>query len=365
MYRSFTPLLAALVAASTVFAQPLEFEELIKRDSISPIMGGQNFPDPSIIRVKDGWHSFATNAVVDGKTIHVQMAHTPDFKTWTYRSGVDAMPKLAAWIDASSPRVWAPSVTALADGTFIMYYTAALASKTNLHCVSYATSKNVDGPYTDPTGKNPWICPTSQGGAIDPSGYINSDGTRWVVYKIDGNAIGHGGSCNNGVKPIVPTPIMLQQVNAKDGHTKIGNPIQLITNGPNDGPVVEAPNLSYLGGKYVLFFSSNCFATTKYDVAYATASNIKGPYEKYGPLFVTGSLGMTAPGGLEIAVNGNHAIWHAYVENITSHSFSHQCISMQHGKDKTDCYRNHGSGRAAFTGILSQAGNLVKASSLS
>jgi len=364
MYSFSSTLTAALAAAIIVSAQPTQFSEqfseLFKRATITPIMAGQNFPDPSIIKVSDGWHAFATNAVVNGVTIHVQMAHSPDFESWTYRSGVDAMPTLASWIDASGPRVWAPDVSQLTDGTFIMYYTAALKSNTALHCVSYATSKSVDGPYTDPTGDTPWICPTAQGGAIDPSGYINSDGTRWIVYKVDGNAIGHGGVCGNTVAPIVSTPIMLQQVNAKDGHTKIGSPIQLITNGPNDGPVVEAPSLSYLGGKYVLFFSSNCFATTLYDVSCATASKITGPYNKYGPLFITGTDGMTAPGGLDIAVNGNHAIWHAYVKHI--HPSDKEYCNPKH---KTDCRRDYGSGRAAYTAILSQSGSLVSASTLS
>ncbi|KAK6392881.1 hypothetical protein LTR65_002963 [Meristemomyces frigidus] len=369
MYALLSTIAAAMVASTAAFAQPAD-AGVFKRTTISPIMDGQNFPDPSLIRVDDGWHAFATNAKISGKTIHVQMAYSADFKTWTYRSGVDGMPTLPSWVDASSPRVWAPDVSQLPNGDFVMYYTAALKSNTALHCVSYATSKKVDGPYTDPT-TTPWVCPTAQGGAIDPSGYVNADGTRWIVYKIDGNAIGHGGVCGNTVKPIVSTPIMLQQVSATDGHTKIGSPIQMITNGVADGPVTEAPSLSKLGSKYILFFSSNCFATTKYDVSYATATNIKGPYTKYGPLFITGTDGMTAPGGLDIAVNGNHAIWHAYVRN-TTHPLT-ECIS-KHGREKggghkpaaaDECDRNHGGGRAAFTAILSLSGNLVTASTLS
>ena len=27
----------------------------------------------------------------------------------------------------------------------------------------------------------------------------------WVLWKVDGNSIGHGGECNNQVEPIVPT----------------------------------------------------------------------------------------------------------------------------------------------------------------
>lgn len=155
---------------------------------------------------------------------------------------------------------------------------------------------------------------------------------------------------------------MLQQVNAQNGHTKIGSPIQLITNGPLDGPVVEAPSLTYMNGKYVLFFSSNCFATTKYDVAYATATNIKGPYTKYGPLFVTGTDGMSAPGGLDLAVNGNHAIWHGYV-NHTEHE--NECIGLHHGKHSADCHRNYGTGRAAFTALLSRSENVISANTIS
>ena len=156
MYSSLLSTLSlALTAGSVAFAQPADALVLDRRSDAIPIMNGQNFPDPSLIRMPDGWHAFATNAKVNDKLIHVQMAHSSDFKTWTYRSGVDAMPTLAAWIDTSSPRVWAPDVTQLADGTFIMYYTATSKSKPALHCVSYATSKNVDCLlYTSPSPRD-------------------------------------------------------------------------------------------------------------------------------------------------------------------------------------------------------------------
>jgi beta-xylosidase len=210
-----------------------------------------------------------------------------------------------------------------------MYYTAALKSQTNLHCISYATSKTVTGPYVD-TSTRPWICPTSQGGAIDPAGYTNTDGTRWITYKIDGNAIGHGGECGNTVAPIVATPLMLQQV-AQDSRTKIGSPVQILTNTVNDGAYIESPALTKLGGKYVLFFSPQCFTTPKYKVEYATADSLKGPYTRRGQLLATGTAGLVAPGGLDVAINGDHAIWHG----------------------------NLGSGRASYTGILAINGNTV------
>lgn len=84
----------------------------------------QSFPDPCLIRTNDGWHAFSTNYLDNGKWTHVQVAYTPDWKTWTLRTGKDAMPTLASWIDPVSPRVWAPDVVQLQDGSFIMYYTA-------------------------------------------------------------------------------------------------------------------------------------------------------------------------------------------------------------------------------------------------
>lgn len=261
------------------------------------------------------------------------MAHSPDWKKWTFRKGVDAMPTLAAWVDKKSPRVWAPDVNMVNDGSFIMYYTAATKAHPHIHCLGFATSRKVDGPYVD-RAKEPWICPLKQGGAIDPAGYINKDGTRWVVHKIDGNAIGHGGECGNTKKPIVPTPILLQQVNGKDGHTKVGGPIEILRNIPADGPYVEAPALTFLDGKYVLFFSPQCFAGPKYNVNYAVSNNIRGPYKRNGPLFKTGgALKLKAPGGLDISVNGDHAVFHG----------------------------DHGKGRATYTAILNLKGNKVTA----
>ena len=50
----------------------------------------------------------------------------------------------------------------------------------------------------------------------------------------------------------------------------------------------------------------------KYDVQYATASNILGPYTRKGQVLRTnGPFGLTAPGGLDVAINGEKVIWHA------------------------------------------------------
>lgn len=181
----------------------------------------------------------------------------------------------------------------------MLYFSASRNDK--LHCTGVATSDSIEGPYT--ARADPWACPLDQGGAIDASGFLDSDGSRYVTYKIDvsaraqislqprpssaatinihadpvscnkGNAIGGGGICGNTEDPIQPTPILQQKV-AGNGIDKIGNAYQVLGRSAADGPVVEAPSIAKLpDGRYVLFFSSNCFYTPEYDVTYAIANS--------------------------------------------------------------------------------------------
>jgi hypothetical protein len=152
------------------------------------------------------------------------------------------------------------------------------------------------------------------------------------VYKVDGNSVGSGGSCGNGNTPQRSTPIMLVPVNA-DGVTPKGPPVQILDRDDRDGPLVEAPNLVRTpDGQYALFFSSNCYTSPSYDVTWAVAPVITGPYTKAGPMFVTGTQGLVAPGGASIAADGQHMVFHA----------------------------NFNSGRAMFTTTISGGGPNIR-----
>ncbi|KAK5000769.1 hypothetical protein LTR28_012996, partial [Elasticomyces elasticus] len=61
--------------------------------------------------------------------------------------------------------------------------------------------------------------------------------------------------------------------------------------------------------------------------------SVAGPYTRQGALFKTGDYGLVAPGGLDVAVNGNHAVFHA----------------------------NFGKGRAMFTALLSIRNDKISA----
>ncbi|KAF7307604.1 Arabinan endo-1,5-alpha-L-arabinosidase [Mycena indigotica] len=320
-----------LSLVSLSFAIPSSNFTSTKRSVSGPAIA-TDFPDPSLLWVpqENSWFAFGTTG--NGK--HVQMASSPDFKTWTYEN-TDPLPTVANWV-ASSANVWAPMVVQLDDGSFVMYYSATAASNTAAHCIGAATSTNVRGPYTPV--QSTIACPISQGGAIDPAGHHHPDGSLYVVYKIDGNSLGHGGSCNNGVKPIVSTPIMLQKV-AANGYTPIGSPVQILDRDDGDGPLVEAPSLVHVGSTFFLFFSSGCYSDTSYDLSYATASVVTGPYTKArapnAPLLVTGTDGLRAPGSACVTRDGSKIAFHAFI-----------------GSDI-------GTGRAMWTGVPTFNGNIV------
>ncbi|KAJ6617476.1 glycosyl hydrolase [Mycena sp. CBHHK59/15] len=141
-------------------------------------------------------------------------------------------------------------------------------------------------------------------------------GSIYVVYKIDGNSLGNGGSCNNGIPPIHSTPIMLQKM-AGDGYTPVGSAVQILDHDAGDGPLVEARSLIYVDGVFFLFFSSGCFSDTSYDLSYATATAVTGPYTKAGapsaPLLTAGKYGLRAPGSACFAQDGSKVVLHAYL----------------------------------------------------
>ncbi|KUI66274.1 Extracellular endo-alpha-(1-_5)-L-arabinanase 1 [Cytospora mali] len=289
-----------------------------------------DFADPSILYDPNSgdWYAFATAG--NGENVQVANAASPT-GPWTLLD-IDLLPNgMGSW--AVDTGIWAPDVRYLSQSdSFVMYYSAVVADNTSFHCIGAATADTIEGPYT-PVDTS-LACPTDQGGAIDPSGYWDeASSTRWLVYKVDGNNIGHGGLCNNGVDPIQPTPIMLQQLD-DDGYTLIGSATEVLDRSDADGPLIEAPNLIYDDDTYIIFFSSSCYSTTLYDISYATSSSLTGPYTKSSaPLLVTGDYGLTAPGGATSVVGGGQMVFHANCDEgrcmfETSYSVSDDVVTI-------------------------------------
>jgi beta-xylosidase len=287
---------------------------LFKRDVTGPVFE-HDFPDPSIIRVGDTWHAFGTQSIYDNTEIKTQYATSADFTTWQLHSGHDALRNLPAWVDQSQPKIWAPDVFALDDGSFMMYFSATTNTAGNgrFHCIGAASSPNIEGPY-DSVSDSPLACPTNEGGAIDASAFRDANGTRFMLYKIDGNSIGNGGRCNNDVEPQRDTWLVLQQI-ASNGWTLVGEGKRILNRDPIDGPLIEGPSLvRYPGPKYVLHFSSNCYTDEHYSSSYAVADSLDGNFYKAKfPLLVTGTpRDVWGPGHADVDWDGQHMAFHGY-----------------------------------------------------
>ncbi len=87
-------------------AAPLTERDIEER-SISGVVIDSDFADPAWIQVGDSYWAFSTTS----GGLHVPMATSSDFNTWTRVSGYDALPTVGAW--STGINVWAPDVVQL------------------------------------------------------------------------------------------------------------------------------------------------------------------------------------------------------------------------------------------------------------
>ncbi len=220
--------------------------------------------DPFLLTEPDANYIYATNTTT--ANIPVYRAATGDDGSVDYLG--DALPEVPSW--TAKGFQWAPSVFARPDGTFVMYYSTPQPPTTDgsprRQCISRATSRAAGGPFLDDS-TGPIVCPVDQGGAIDPSVFVDGS-TPYLLWKADGDC------CN------LPTIIYSQQLSA-DGLTTAGEPVELIRDTQDwEANLVEAPSMITNGGKFVLFYSANDWATPNYAIGVAVCESVTGPCTK-------------------------------------------------------------------------------------
>ncbi len=255
-------LLAALVAcgpvpatrSATAEAAPAPEEEAFQ----NPLFR-QDFADPGVLQVSDGYYAYATNA--SGR--NVQLAHSADLVNWELLRR-DALPALPSWAQLGGSYVWAPEVIQI-DEQYVLYFTAR-DKEADLQCVGVATSAEPQGPFQS-TADEPLVCQVDEGGSIDASPFRDEDGTLYLYWKNDGNC------CNM-------TTYLYGQQMAPDGLSLLGEPVRLVQNDAFwEGSLVEAPTMWRQDDRYYLFFSANNYGGFEYAVGYATCDSPLGPCE--------------------------------------------------------------------------------------
>ncbi|GAA3771808.1 hypothetical protein GCM10022225_68900 [Plantactinospora mayteni] len=263
---------------------------------------GSDFPDPDVIRHGNTYYAYSTNNGNGNVPVATASSLTGP---WTRRP--DALPSLGAW--ASGGLTWAPDVSARADGTFLLYYTAR-SRAVGRQCIGAAVANSPLGPFSA-VGTEPLVCNGGEGGDIDASSFVDSTGLRYLLYKDDGNAIGQ------------PTSLWLQRV-AADGVTPQGARVELLRNDrPEEAGVIEAPVLTRVDSRYVLFYSLGGYGGTGYQTSYATSTSLTGPYTKaYRSLITTASTDahVTGPGGADLVrePGGDSVVFHGWLPGNTA-----------------------------------------------
>jgi len=251
-------LLAALVLTScaSVPPTPAAFS--------NPVIDS-DFPDPAILRAKDGYYYvYATQTQRDGKWINLQAARSRDLAQWELLG--DALPAKPAWASRTQD-FWAPHV-AEHDGRYFLYYSAkpdeALTDDSKGLCLAVATSDRPEGPFAD-MGR-PLQCGASFVN-IDPMAYDDPATGRRLLYW------------GSGFEPIKVRELAADRLSFAPG----SETTDLVrADGKLDyRKLVEGAWIVRRGGWYYLFYSGDncCGKGIHYAVMVARSRNATGPFE--------------------------------------------------------------------------------------
>ena len=136
------------------------------------------------------------------------------------------------------------------------------------------------------------FCPEDEGGAIDASTFVDSNGLH-LVWKNDGNCCG------------LDTWISTAPLSA-DGLSIAGREQKLIMQTLDwEGDLVEAPTVFVRDSTYVMLYSANSYGDDRYATGLATAPALDGPWTKADQPFLSSesSDGLyRGPGGQDIVI---------------------------------------------------------------
>jgi beta-xylosidase len=156
------------------------------------------------------------------------------------------------------------------------------------------------------------VCQTHLGGSIDPYPFIDHDGSVYLLWKSDGNAIGQ------------PSTLFAQRL-APDGLGLIGKPSALLTSGAAwEQPLIENPAMVASGRSYLLLYSGGWWESAGYAIGYATCATPLGPCTKVTvdrPLLASDG-DQAGPGGATVVTGpaGDHWLaYHAWTTGATGY----------------------------------------------
>lgn len=240
-------------------------------------------PDPGVLRVGDEYFMVCTSGHYG-----YPIRSSTDLVSWENRGTVFTDASHPAW---ATGNFWAPEIHAV-NSEFVVYFSATNGA-TGTFAIGAARASSVLGPYQD-IG-HPLVSEPAPG-AIDAHYFLASTGKHYVLWKVDGNAVG------------ASTPIKIQEL-AGDGLSLVGSPATILSNTLSwEGALVEGPWMIETGGYYYLFYSANGYNTASYGVGVARASSPLGPFEKQASPILKSRGDWGGPGHGSVLL-GPHGDW--------------------------------------------------------
>ena len=322
-------------------AHGLQLNILAGLDHDQPIYDG-DFADPSALAVSNTLYFYASSSSPskDDHGANVPVIALSRGDGFSGRFLGDALPKVPSW--TVSGYQWGPDVWERPDSTYVMYYSTPATVPLGCLATPPATGasrqptarptpsasrgpprRTPTGPFVD-NSTSAFICPLDEGGAIDPSVFVASDGTPWLLWKSDGDC------CDE------PTAIYTQQLSS-DGLSTVGPPHRLLSaTQPWEDKLVEAPTMIQDGNHFWLFYSGSLWGHKTYGIGIASCESVTGPCTKpldhawvasdadgvsdQGPggeeFYETGSIVWMVHHGLAPGQTGNSAQRRLYVDLV-------------------------------------------------
>lgn len=253
---------------------------------VNPVLG-ENCPDPGVLKDGDTYVMTCTNGSRGVFPIWTSKTLT----SWSYVGTAFRTIGNPSW---GERHFWAPEIHKVGD-KYVIYFSAW--AKGGTFAIGAGTSDSPTGPFTD-LGKPLLTAPHP--GVIDAHYFRRSNGEHYLLWKIDGNAVGQS------------TPIRIQPL-AADGLSLTGSPTTILSNTLAwEGGLVEGAFMIEEGNYFYLFYSGNGYGSTRYGVSVARSTSPLGPFSKLGDKLLGSNAAWSGPGHGSI-VRGTDGGWvHVY-----------------------------------------------------
>lgn len=324
---------AAVVVGLPATAAPAD-------DSVPRPVLNVDFPDPAVLDGPGGLVAYSTGARVP----HA-WARTPRGR-WTPAGAV--LTKHPSWARAGG--IWAVDVVEVGRRWVLYYAVPVRGLGEHGRCIGAARATSPRGPFA-PVGSAPLVCPSyapvptasdpmlprdrslPRAGVIDPSAFVDADGSRYLLYKTDR----------------VPSSIRLLPLDGNGTRARRGaSSIELLR---HDG-VLENPVLVRRAEGYVLLLSEGDWTRCGYRTVWRRTTTLTDWSQAGEGVLLDRTSGLCGPGGADVVGERGDRVM--FLHGWTCHGAERPC----EGGAKWDKRRRARGKRALYAANLRWPGGV-------